>query len=285
MAPGRIGVPWGVSLAVVVALHAGGWLLLRSASAVAPPVPKAIMLDLTAEPAPAPQPAQATPVAPAPPQPTATPAPEPSPAQVAPAAPPPTSAQPSPEPALPQVPPTQASQPVPTAPPPTSAPPVSQGDDVALPLPPPPPLRPPQPRHAAEPPATRTAQAAALPPPTAPPPAAATPQPAAPQQAAAPPSGQVLTTWQGRLVARLAQFRRFPRAAQLRREQGVVLMRVTLSRFGQVLAMSLARSSGYPDLDGEAQAWIARAEPLPAFPPEMTAPQMELMIPLRFTLQ
>jgi hypothetical protein len=35
----------------------------------------------------------------------------------------------------------------------------------------------------------------------------------------------------------------------------------------------------------EAQAWITRAEPLPAFPPEITVQQMELLIPLRFTLQ
>jgi protein TonB len=63
------------------------------------------------------------------------------------------------------------------------------------------------------------------------------------------------------------------------------MVNVTLSRTGQVLSMAIATSSGHADLDAEAQAWITRAEPMPAFPPEITAQQMALLIPLRFTLK
>jgi protein TonB len=87
------------------------------------------------------------------------------------------------------------------------------------------------------------------------------------------------------LLAHLARFKRFPPAAQRRGEQGVVLVHVRLSRVGAVLSMTLVRGSGYADLDAEAQAWLNRAEPLPAFPPEITAQQMEIMVPLRFTLR
>ncbi|WP_175106022.1 energy transducer TonB [Pararobbsia alpina] len=98
-------------------------------------------------------------------------------------------------------------------------------------------------------------------------------------------SRQALATWQGGLAAHLARFEQFPEQAQRRGEQGVVLMRVAVSRNGQVSSMSMARGSGYADLDAQAQAWIERAEPLPPFPPEITAQQMVLMIPLRFTLR
>jgi protein TonB len=87
------------------------------------------------------------------------------------------------------------------------------------------------------------------------------------------------------LLAHLARFKRFPPAAQRRGEQGVVLMHLTIARSGAVLAMSMARGSGYADLDEEAQAWLTRAQPVPPFPAEIGAQQMEIAVPLRFTLR
>jgi protein TonB len=87
------------------------------------------------------------------------------------------------------------------------------------------------------------------------------------------------------LVAHLARFKRFPPAAERRGEQGVVMMRLTISRTGQVLAMAMVRGSGYADLDAEAQNWMQRAQPLPAFPPDMTVAQMQVIVPLRFMLR
>jgi protein TonB len=98
-------------------------------------------------------------------------------------------------------------------------------------------------------------------------------------------SHQAESTWEAQLVAHLARFKRFPPAAQRRGEQGVVTMRLTLGRGGAVLSMAIVRGSGYADLDGEAQAWMVRAQPLPPFPPEITAQQMEIVVPLHFTLR
>jgi protein TonB len=245
---GQAWLRWGACLIVVVALHATMLLTLRrSVPAFGTAVPEAIMIDL------APEPPTPAPVAPADskPPPPDTPPPDPTPQPVE---------QPPPDPVPLQV--------------PDSAPPVPQAE-VTLPPPLPPRTQPPKrPRPAVEKPQT-----------VAPPtevPAPATPSP---QAATAAPAAQAQATWEGALVAHLARFKRFPPAAQRRGEQGIVLMHVTMTRAGMVVAMTVVRKSGYADLDEEAKAWMSRAQPLPAAPPEVTAQQPEIVVPLRFTLR
>jgi protein TonB len=157
---------------------------------------------------------------------------------------------------------------------PDTLPPVPQAE-VTLPPPLPPKMRPPpRPRPAVAKPQT------VAPPVEAPATSQPTPQAAAPAAAS-----QAHATWEGALVAHLARFRRFPPAAQRRGEQGVVLMHVTMTRNGVVVSMTVVRGSGYADLDEEAKAWMSRAEPLPAAPPEVTAQQPEIVVPLRFTIR
>jgi periplasmic protein TonB len=246
---GRAWLRWGVSFGAVLAVHIGVFVRFHHETpAMGVPAQSAMMMDMAPEPVAAPA-ALAPPVA---------------------------------HPTLPQ--------PPPPMPAPDNLPPLRQ---VAVPLP-----RPlPHPHHAlsrmrpALPVARRLfrpvspAQAAAMPARPAP---SAPPAPPAVRQAAtpaAPPPGETLAAWQAQLLAHLALFKQFPPGAQERGEQGVVEMRVTLDHAGHVLSMSLVGSSGYPDLDAEAASWIARAAPLPAFPPEITARQVNLVIPLRFTLQ
>jgi len=62
------------------------------------------------------------------------------------------------------------------------------------------------------------------------------------------------------------------------------MMRLTMDHGGTVLSMAMVRGSGYQDLDEEAKAWMTRAQPLPAAPPELKAQTMEIVVPLRFTL-
>ncbi len=248
---------WAISLGIVLVVQGGALLLLsRPVRTTHPAPPPVIMMDLGAQPAPPPPPVRV-------PSPTHTPAPAPrvhpapkaEPRRLAPKAPP---AQ---RPVIPDVPPS-----------------VSQPE---LPLPQP----------AQTPPAAATGHPTQTPPDATGHPTQTSPDatghPARPEPQAAPsapPSGPVLMTWQSRLLAHLARYQRYPEEAQRRGEQGVVMMNVTLSRTGQVLSMSIATPSGHADLDAEAQAWITRAEPMPAFPPEITVQQMELLIPLRFTL-
>jgi protein TonB len=92
-------------------------------------------------------------------------------------------------------------------------------------------------------------------------------------------------SWQSSLVRQLQRNKRYPSEAQSRNEQGVVLLSFSLDRTGHVLAHSIARSSGFADLDNEVMAMILRAEPLPAFPASMPQPRLDLTVPIRFSLR
>lgn len=82
--------------------------------------------------------------------------------------------------------------------------------------------------------------------------------------------------WQARLMAHLERRKRYPAASKARREEGVAYVRFRIDDAGNVLSASLARSSGYPDLDNEVLALVQRASPVPAPPPDanktITAP-------------
>lgn len=92
-------------------------------------------------------------------------------------------------------------------------------------------------------------------------------------------------SWQATLVRQLQRYKRYPSAAQSRNEQGVVLLSFSLDRSGHVLEHSIARSSGYVDLDNEVMAMIVRAQPLPAFPDTMPQTRLDLTVPIRFSLR
>jgi periplasmic protein TonB len=258
---------WGLSLILVLATHSTALLLLRrTVPAIGPAAPEAIMLDLAPEPTAPPDPAPVAPSVPEAPTPPPPP-PEPPPPEPPPPEPPP------PEPLPPHEPPPH---PVLL---PDVVPPSPQAEIALPPVRPPKVPPPPRPRPARPTPPTPRAEAPRA---EAPPPS---PPAASPGPAASVPPGQVQATWGAMLAAHLARFKRFPPAAQRRGEQGVVLMRLTISRAGGVLAMTMVRGSGYADLDSEAVAWLTRAQPVPAFPPEVTAQQMEVVVPLRFTLR
>jgi periplasmic protein TonB len=185
-----------------------------------------------------------------------------------PAPPPPEPSPPAPEPAPPPEPP-------PPEPPPPE--PVVQ-PEVVVPEPPPPP---PPPVRKLERPVKRE-----------PPP----PVPTAPAEitnlattAAPAPAPPVVTpqqiSWQGRLGAYLARFKRYPIAAQRRNEQGVVMMRLMVARDGKVISAAVVRGSGFEELDQAAGDWVARASPVPAFTDDMTQAQVEVTVPFRFSLR
>jgi periplasmic protein TonB len=92
-------------------------------------------------------------------------------------------------------------------------------------------------------------------------------------------------SWQSSLVRQLQRYKRYPSEAQSRSEEGIVLLSFSLDRTGRVLAHRIVRSSGFADLDNEVMAMIMRAEPLPAFPASMPQPQLDLTVPIRFSLR
>jgi len=96
---------------------------------------------------------------------------------------------------------------------------------------------------------------------------------------------KVEPSWQTSLMRQLQRFKRYPAAAQSRKEEGIVLLSFSLDRSGHVLAHSIARSSGHPDLDNEVMAMIMRADPLPPLPASMPQTRIDLTVPIRFSLR
>ncbi len=269
------GLRWGVCFVVMAGLFSGAaWFAIHwmpeSEPPPAPP-PAAVMIDMT--PLPAAPPAPPTEIPPGPQQTLAAPPPEPA-------------VQPTPPAPVPPPIPVPEAQPLPPTPP-------APAPDVAIPLPPPPPPhplvehrprtvvhRPPTPHPDRKPPAQATTAPPQLEAPPAPAPASAAPRPTV----QAPPSN-ALPTWQGRLLGRLEQFKRYPSTAQYRHQEGVAYLRFSMDRAGKVLSARIEKSSGFDALDQETLALIHRAEPLPAPPPEVPGNSIELVVPVQFFLK
>jgi len=158
------------------------------------------------------------------------------------------------------------------------------------PTPPPPPPRkptakkPPKPvqRHEEPPqpnqvylPAAPAPPTPAIPPQTA---SAATPAPAPV------PSPEASAGYRTLLSAWLDSHKRYPDAARQRGEEGNAVLRFEVDRNGHVIAYTVAKSSGYPDLDESVEAMIHGAT-LPPFPAEMPQPRMEVSVTIRFSLR
>ncbi|TNL09684.1 energy transducer TonB [Kosakonia cowanii] len=72
--------------------------------------------------------------------------------------------------------------------------------------------------------------------------------------------------WQARLMAHLERRKRYPSDARSRGETGTVYVRFSIDDVGNVLSVTLARSSGHSELDDEVLSLVRRASPVPAPP-------------------
>ena len=135
---------------------------------------------------------------------------------------------------------------------------------------------------------------------TAPPPPVITVAPAPPTPAEAPlaqvpPPEPVRTTapaisgvdrkeFAAKLFGHLNRYKRYPAAARMRRQEGVVSLRFTMDKKGHVLSYAIAKTSGSDALDREAQELLKRAEPLPAIPVAFGRDTLDLVVPVEFFL-
>lgn len=88
--------------------------------------------------------------------------------------------------------------------------------------------------------------------------------------------------WQSRLLAHLERRKRYPSASKSRGEQGTAYVRFRIDEAGNVVSVSLARSSGFPALDEEVVAMVHRASPVPAPPPGVNK---NITVPVRFSVR
>ncbi|WP_029008023.1 energy transducer TonB [Azospirillum halopraeferens] len=277
--PVRTALRWSASLAAVLTAHVGGAAALLAWQAPPPPEPPmaAVMIDLA--PLPSAPAVESAPSEPSPPV-EQPPEPEPPPPEPEPEPPPP---EPEPEPE-PEPPPPEP-EPEPEPPPPEVKPEV-----VLEQTPPPPPPKPKPPKPVRQEPEKPRPPRQAPPPPPAP---AAPAAPMAPAATAAAPMqsapsnrpSQALPQWRDRLLGHLERHKRYPRAAQMRRQEGVAYVRFTIDRQGTVLSVRLDRTSGHGLLDDETIALVERASPLPAPPQDVGQDRVELVVPVQFYLR
>lgn len=88
--------------------------------------------------------------------------------------------------------------------------------------------------------------------------------------------------WQSRMLAHLERRKRYPAAAKRKRLEGTAQVRFTIDESGNVLSVSLAGSSGVPELDEEVISMVRRASPVPPPPPGVNR---TIVVPVRFNIR
>lgn len=87
------------------------------------------------------------------------------------------------------------------------------------------------------------------------------------------------------VAAFLNRVKTYPEKARAAGQQGIVVVRFTISRAGQVGSINVLRSSGSEALDDAGLALVRRAAPFPPLPDDFNGPLLTLTLPLSFGLR
>jgi periplasmic protein TonB len=104
-----------------------------------------------------------------------------------------------------------------------------------------------------------------------------------PGQAAA--LAQAQARWQKAIFRHLERFKRYPTGARRQSQQGRVVVRFRVDRSGHVVASHILKGSGAPLLDEEVFALLKRGSPLPAPPDLIPDAELEMDVPIQFTIK
>ena len=122
------------------------------------------------------------------------------------------------------------------------------------------------------------------PPPTPLPPSPTAITTSATKEAVTPPVA-VVESYQVRLLRYLGSYRRYPAIARNKHQEGVVFVRFSMDRRGNILSSVIEKRSRFEALDDEALTVFKRANPLPAPPPELVGDPLLLVMPVEFSLR
>ena len=87
------------------------------------------------------------------------------------------------------------------------------------------------------------------------------------------------------LIVRRLSGARFYEQSREENAQGLVVARLTVGQDGRLLALSLARSSGFPGRDRSVAEAIRSAAPFPPLPPEIGGEPYTFMVPIGYALE
>jgi TonB family protein len=84
------------------------------------------------------------------------------------------------------------------------------------------------------------------------------------------------------VVRKISQYRYYPKSARDNSEEGMVEARLTIARDGRLLDVSVAKSSGYPNLDSAMVDIIRQASPYPPLPSDIRGDRHVFTLPLNY---
>lgn len=87
-----------------------------------------------------------------------------------------------------------------------------------------------------------------------------------------------------KLLAQLAQHKRYPLSSRKRAQEGIAVLDFEISRTGRVLAFNIQQSSGFAALDKAVLKMLKRAEPFPPVPPDIRGEPIRFTLPISFKL-
>lgn len=87
-----------------------------------------------------------------------------------------------------------------------------------------------------------------------------------------------------KLLAQLAQHKRYPLSSRRKAQEGVAVLDFEISRTGRVLVSHIQKSSGFNALDKAVLVMLKRAEPFPPVPPDMKGESIRFTLPIAFRL-
>ena len=95
----------------------------------------------------------------------------------------------------------------------------------------------------------------------------------------------LLALYTQQMGARINEARRYPPLARVRGWQGTTVLDITVGAAGEVVALSIASSSGFDLLDEQAMAMVREAEPLPAPSVDPESLPLLVQLPITFSLR
>lgn len=87
------------------------------------------------------------------------------------------------------------------------------------------------------------------------------------------------------LAAAIAKYKQYPKIAQMRGWQGLIIIELQLNPQGGVIYSQIKKSSGYDVLDQEALEMIKRAAPFPQPPEALRSKNFIVLVPISFKLE
>lgn len=92
--------------------------------------------------------------------------------------------------------------------------------------------------------------------------------------------------WESLVLAHLNKYKKYPKKAVLKRQEGVIVVKITLNKNGNVLKVELSKPSKFKVLNDEVLALVKRANPIPK--PDLglfSGESLTIRIPIKFNIR